>query len=145
MELKPTIGIGDIAFGMMRPEISRSIGLPQSSFHEEDEPDQLIQQYDALKLRLTFYGDEGGRMGYIRCAARDLTFGGAEIIGRPVGEVKELFGGNGTMEWEVENYSFFDTHFNERLWLILNVEYGEVTDVEIGVPFKNEQEYDWKR
>ncbi len=145
MELKPTIGVDEIEFGMTQTEVSGLLGLPSSVFHEEDEPDHVVHQYDRLKLRLTFYNEEGGKLGYIRSADPDLKFKGAKVIGQPVGTAKDLVVGSGADAWEVDNYQFFDSHFHEGTWLILNVEYGEVTDVEIGVPFKNDEEYDWKR
>ena len=67
------------------------------------------------------------------------------MIGQSVNAVMQLFEQVDDDEWDVESHQFFDSYFCERLWLVLNVEYGEVTDVEIGVPFKNEEQYDWKR
>ncbi len=97
----------------------------------------MTEQEVALQL--------GGRLGYIHCASHNLQVNGKQIIGQPVDVVKEQFQQTSPKDWEVEAYTFFDTHFSESLWLILNVEYGVVTDVEIGVPFKNDEEYDWKR
>lgn len=45
--------------------------------------------------------------------------------------------------WEKEEYDSFNIYFLESDWLTLNVEYERVTDIELGVPFKNEDEYDW--
>jgi hypothetical protein len=44
----------------------------------------------------------------------------------------------------VEDYNSFVTYISEEYWLVLNVEYDEVTDIELGVPFKNDDEYDWQ-
>lgn len=145
MKLLPTIGIDDLLFGMTAQEVALQLGEPSKVFNEEDEPEHLVHQYDTLKLRLTYYGEEGGRLGYIHCAAHNLQVNGKQIIGQPIDMVKQQFQLTSPTDWEVEAYTFFDTHFSEGLWLILNVEYGVVTDVEIGVPFKNDEEYDWKR
>ena len=145
MKLLPTTGIDHVLFGMTAQEVALQLGQPTSIFNEEEEPDHVVHQYDGLKLRLTYYGEEAGRLGYIGCADHDLLINGKKVIGEAVARVKEQVLLSAENEWEVENYTFFDTHFSERLWLILNVEYGVVTDVEIGVPFKNDEEYDWKR
>ncbi|MBP6313421.1 MAG: hypothetical protein KA408_14195 [Flavobacteriales bacterium] len=142
MELKPTIGIQDIEFGMTKAEVGELLGLPHSSFQDDEEPEHLVHQYDKLKLRLTFFGEEGGKMGYIRCADPDLVLQGQKVIGRPIETVKSLYK---TGTWEVEKHPYFEAHFNEENWLILHVEYGEVIDIELGVPFKSNDEYDWKR
>lgn len=145
MELLPTVGLNNLLFGMTAKEVALQLGAPSKVFNEEDEPEHLVHQYDTLKLRLTYYGEEGGRLGYIHCAAQNLQVNGKPIIGQPVDVVKDQFQQTSPTDWEVEAYTFFDTHFSEGHWLILNVEYGVVTDVEIGVPFKNDEEYDWKR
>ena len=46
-------------------------------------------------------------------------------------------------EWEIEDYHSFTAHFNEKLWLTLHSEFEQVTQLELGVPFKNENEYNW--
>ena len=61
---------------------------------------------------------------------------GTRLIGQSIGFVKAQVLMSAMNDWEVEKYTFFDTHFNERLWLVLNVEYGVVTDIEMGVPFE---------
>ena len=145
MDLKPAVGIDQIEFGMKQPEVEDLLGHPQATFVEDDDPDRLVLQYNRFKTRLTFYGEEEGRLGYIRCADPALTYTGSALIGQSVNAVMQLFEQVDDDEWDVESHQFFDSYFCERLWLVLNVEYGEVTDVEIGVPFKNEEQYDWKR
>ena len=46
-------------------------------------------------------------------------------------------------EWDKNEFDFLISYFNEKFWLNLNCEYGNVIDVEMGVPFKDEEEYNW--
>jgi hypothetical protein len=45
--------------------------------------------------------------------------------------------------WQVEKYDFFDTYLNEKSWIVLNVEYERISDVEIGVPLDENDVYVW--
>ena len=47
------------------------------------------------------------------------------------------------LKWEIGDYELFQTHFNEPNWLTLHSEFGEIHEIEMGVPFKNENEYDF--
>jgi hypothetical protein len=46
-------------------------------------------------------------------------------------------------KWQVEKYDFFDTYLNEKNWLVLNVEYEKIADIEIGVPLDANDVYVW--
>jgi len=46
-------------------------------------------------------------------------------------------------EWELEEYHSFSTHFNDKYWLTLHSEFESVTNLELGVPFENDEDYKW--
>ena len=46
-------------------------------------------------------------------------------------------------EWEVDDYEYFVTYFNAEWWIELREDYGRVESLDMGVRFKNEDEYDW--
>lgn len=48
-------------------------------------------------------------------------------------------------DWEIENYDFFTSHFSEEYWITIKEEFECVDCIEIGVPFLNENEYDWPK
>lgn len=142
MQLKPGKGIGELTFGMMPATVVEMLGEPDKIFVADDEEDEFIYQYNELRLMLTFYKHENDRLGYIRSSNPAVTYYGAPMIDQPVAQILQ-----GPMKsiknWQVEKYDFFDTYLNEKSWIVLNVEYERITDVEIGVPLGDDDVYVW--
>ncbi len=142
MELKPNSGLGEIKFGMQQSETEQILGPATRIRVDEDDESRLMLDFNQHKIRLIFFRDESNRLGYIETALPDLSYRGKAIIGRPVEEVLELLS-DLEPDWEIENYRSFDSYFNELHWLTLFVEYGCVINVSMGVPFMNDEEYNW--
>ena len=47
--------------------------------------------------------------------------------------------------WEIDEYHFFNTLFSEKNWLTLHTEYNEISTLELGVPFLDDENYDWPK
>lgn len=143
MELKPGYGIDEILFGMKENDIISLLGQPDKIYTSEDDEDECFYQYNAQKLRLKFYLEEEGRLGYIYSSSPDLKYKGNSILHTPSSGFHELFQSKAA-DWSKDEYESLEIWFNESLWLTLNFEYDEVSEVEIGVLFKGDDEYDWK-
>jgi hypothetical protein len=143
MELKPNIGIGELKFGMLQRMVYEMIGIPDKIRDDDEDSDNVYLIYNKQKLRLTIYKNEGNRLGYIHSANPELLFNGIEIIDKNIDWVKSEVFGELVKKWEVEEYDFWSTHSDDENWLTLNEEFGKVSSVEIGAPWKNEEEYDW--
>lgn len=143
MKLKPKIGIDNLKFGMTRKEVIWILNEPDRTLTNEDDENELILEWNSQKLRLTFYKNENERFGYLRTINPELKFNGKEIIGTELEFVKNKIFADLISDWEIDNYDFLTTYFNEQNWLTLHVEYGIVTDFEIGVPFENDENYKW--
>lgn len=142
MKLIPRIGIDNLTFGMTQLEVIEILGKPDRVFEMEEDKNQLIMEWNKKLLRLTFYKDENEKLGYLRTLNPQLKYNGQEIINSNTETVKnEIF--NELKDWEVDKYDFLTVHFNEKYWLSLNCEYGIVTDIEMGVPINDDDEYDW--
>ena len=137
-------GIDKLRFGMTRPEVEKIFAKPNCELIDSENENELILEYSDKKLRLTFYQNEAVRLGYIRCSNSNLTIKDFKIIGKKIEDVKNQIDSN-PQSWKKEDYDTFRTYFHESSWLTLNEEYERVTDIEIGVPFKNEDEYDWPK
>ncbi|MEQ8417385.1 MAG: hypothetical protein RIE86_26870 [Imperialibacter sp.] len=135
-------GIDKLRFGMTPSDVENFFGKPSRELIDSDDENELIWEYADQKLRLTFYQNEGDRLGYMRSSNSNLTINGFKIIDNKIEDVKSQIDSN-PESWEEEDYDSFNTYFLESAWLTLNVEYERVTDIELGVPFKNEDEYDW--
>lgn len=143
MKIKPKIGVDNLKFGMTRKEVIGILNEPDRTLTNEDDENELILEWNSQKLRLTFYKNENERFGYLRTINPELKFNGKEIIGTELEFVKNKIFADLISDWEIDNYDFLTTYFNEQNWLTLHVEYGIVTDIEIGVPFENDENYKW--
>lgn len=145
MEIKLNIGIGDLKFGFNRVQIEEIIGSPDLERVDEDNDNQVILAYNSLNLRLTLYRSEKMRMGYIECSHPLLTFQSKKLIGEDINYIKEQVFRIASNDWEIENYHSFDSHFYESTWLILYSEFEKVNRIELGVPLKNGEDYNWPK
>jgi hypothetical protein len=137
MTIKPGIGINDIKFGMSENQILSLIGKPSKIIIDEDDEDKnQVYQYNELKLRLTFYNEFNGKLGYIRVANPKIEINGNPIIGIQIEDVFKSYELS-KENWNEENYFTFNSYFNENKWTTLNVEYDVVTDMEFGYLFDN--------
>ena len=144
MKLKPKIGIDDLKFGMLQKEVYEVLGMPDKKLVDEEDPEQVFMEFHDQQIRLTIFKEENNRLGYIQTSNPDLEFNGHKIINSKVNFAKkEIFSGI-IQDWDIEEYDFFSTHSNDEHWITLNVEYGRVISVEVGVPFADDEEdYDW--
>jgi hypothetical protein len=139
MKINLKHGIDKLLFGMKQPDVKAIYGNPDKEFKDEDK--NIIYVYNAQKLRLTFYEDEGFRLGYIISSNRELTLLDRKIIARDIDEVKTELN---FKSWEQEDFDMAENHFNESNWLILQSEFGIIAKVEIGAIINGKDEFDWK-
>ncbi len=136
------IGIDNLKFGMTRPEVEEIIGRPNRQLIDSIDDNELIWEYTDLKLRLTFYQNEADRLGYIRSSNVNLQINDSKIIDCKIVDLQNIIAPK-SESWEREEYDLFSTYFHKQNWLTLNVEYERITSIELGVPFKNDDEYEW--
>ncbi len=144
MELKLGIGIDNVIFGLLESDITGMLGDPDKVTAEEESEEEVIYQYFEQKLSLTFYSEEVGKLGYIRTANPDVTYNGRKLVGQPIMELlNTVFAPLG--DWDLEDYGSLEVYNFEDYWLVLNVEYGCVTDIELGVLFNEDDSYNWPK
>jgi len=143
MEVKPGIGIGLIKFGMNREEVEFLFGEPSEINTDAEDDNKIIWVYNDEKMRLSFYVDEAYKLGYIETSSPLLKLSGEHLIGNKVDTAKKGFLNQKIENWETEKYPSFSTYFNEDFYLSLHESYGAITEVHMGVPFKNEEEFQW--
>jgi hypothetical protein len=139
MKLNPKNGIDKLLFGMKQKDVEAHYGKPNKQFNDEDA--NIIYVYNTEKMRLTFYEDEGFRLGYIISSNPELTLLEKKVIGNNVEEVKQDLP---FKTWEQEDFDSTENHFNESNWLTLQSEYGIIIRVEIGANINDKDEFDWK-
>jgi hypothetical protein len=139
MKINPKNGVDKLLFGMKQNHVEAIYGKPNKQFNDDD--GNCIYLYFAEKLRLTFYEDEGFRLGYIITSNPEATLLDKKVIGINVEELKNELP---FKSWEQEDFDSTVNHFNESNWLILQSEFGVVIRVEIGAIIKDNDEFDWK-
>lgn len=139
MKINPKNGVDQLLFGMKQSHVEVIYGKPNKQFKDDD--DNCIYLYYHEKMRLTFYEDEGFRLGYIITSSNAVTLLDKKVIGTSIADLKNDLPFN---SWEQENFDSTENHFNESNWLILQSEFGIVIRVEIGAIIKDNDEFDWK-
>lgn len=142
MKINLKSGIDKLLFGMKQNDVTAIYGKPDKDYKDED--DNLILVYNKLKMRLTFYVEEGLKLGYIVASANELELNGSKIIDKKIAEVKSELAKNGITKFTQESFDTFENYFNEDHWFILQSEFDEVVKFEIGAIINNKDEFDWK-
>lgn len=143
MLLKLGIGIDKIKFGMICSEIENILGKPDRIRIDQDDEHRLFWDFNKPKIRLSFYQREDDKLGYIETSNPNILFNGHRIINSHVDFVKSVVFKDLSSKWELDEYHSFSVYFYEKYWLTLHVEYDKVTNLEIGVTFKDDDEYNW--
>jgi hypothetical protein len=142
MEIHLQKGIGEIRFGMNRTEVEQLIGKADVEKLDSEDPNELIWEFNDLKLRLTFYESENYRMVYIRGSHSNMRLNNQTFIDQKIDTVLSKVD-SGLDAWEVDDQDLFTAYFNEKNWFNFNVEYQRITDFEMGVPLDSEENYLW--
>lgn len=142
MDINLKSGIGGLLFGMKEQNVVALLGEPTRRFKDDEK--NTVYQYNASKLRLTFYADEDFKLGYIIGASEDLKLQGNSIIGQPWELVYDRLSAAGIKDFEKETGDITEAYFNEANWLLVQVEFGVVTRVEVGAIINNKDEFEWK-
>ena len=145
MILKPTIGIDQIQFGMNQDEIVSILGIPDKNKIDSDNENQIILEFNSLKLRLTLYKDEQKRLGYISTTNPDIEFKGKKIIDKNIDAVINNVFNDLEIEWKIDEYDFWETYSDYKYWITLNVEFKKVNGVELGVSIDENDNYVWPK
>ncbi|OYU83408.1 MAG: hypothetical protein CFE24_11485 [Flavobacterium sp. BFFFF2] len=146
LTIKPGTGTELLLFGMPFQIVESIIGKPDR-VHVDEESNKLWD-FDAFRLRLTFYEEEDFRLGYMETTSGALLWHNQPIIGKDINEVLDLMKKQGIRDWEHEkspaDNPFTETYFSENQWMMLHVEFNCVARVEWGAFIKNLDEFDWK-
>ena len=142
MKINLKSGIGELLFGMKEKDVKALYGEPDRQYKDEDK--NIIYLYNDKKLRLTFYQDEDYRLGYIVCSHPELELKGTKIIGAKWETVSAAIQDKNLAAFEKETIDTVDQYFNEKNWILFQVEFDEVVKAELGAIINNKDEFDWK-
>ena len=142
MEIKVKFGLDNLLFGSSMEFTEKTLGKYDKKYPDED--GNIKFQYNKLKLTLTFYKEDSFKLAYIHCSSGEITLLGEKIIGKDIENSLRFLEEYNIGDFEYEDHDTFETYTNEDNWLVLNVEYGEVNEIEIGVIINDDDEYEWR-
>ena len=142
MKINLKNGIDKLLFGMKQKDVTALYGTPDRNYKDED--DNVIFAYNALKMRLTFYKEEDFKLGYIVASSPKLELFGNKVMYRNIKDVKKDLAAKGITKFTQEEFDTFENYFNEDNWIILQTEFDEVVNFEIGAIINDKDEFDWK-
>ncbi len=142
MEIHLKNGIDKLVFGMKQPDVIALYGKPDNIVNDEEQ--NVVFAYNALKTRLTFYDDEDMKLGYIISSNPNLQLFGKKIIGEKPEAALAFLEEQGIKNFESENIDIDTQYFEESNWLMLISEYAVITKVELGAIINDKDEFDWK-
>jgi hypothetical protein len=141
MKINLKNGIDKLLFGMVQKDVVAIYGKPTKSYKDEEE--NVILLYNDQKFRLTFYVEEGLKLGYIVSSNENLVLEDQKIIGKTMEAIKKDLASKGLKTWEEESFDTYENYFNEDYWMIVQTEFGFAVKVELGAIIKND-EFEWK-
>ncbi len=133
MELKAGVGFGKVQLGMSESELEALLGRPSEVRSEKlDGETEQVWHYNELKLSVSFFSSDDGELGSIRTTGDALSVDGNLVIGADPKQIMDAIGG----EWEKDEDILFTMYLNDTKGLSISVEYGEITEVEQGMPLE---------
>ncbi|MEQ9089799.1 MAG: hypothetical protein RIE52_01845 [Balneola sp.] len=145
MEVKLGVGIGELRFGIELSEAEDLLGSFDEHKIDGDDNNRLVYVFNEKKIRLTFYKSEKNRLGYIETSNPSVSFKGIQILEKNIEFIKKEVLGEHIKDWIIDEYFSFKSHFNDEFYFSLHEEYRKVTNIELGVPFKDDEEYNWPK
>ena len=85
MEIKLKYGIDNLLFGMKEQDVIKILGKADTQYKDEEE--NVVFMYNANKLRLIFYKEEGYKLGYITTSEPTVKLFDTTIIGKNWSEI----------------------------------------------------------
>jgi hypothetical protein len=141
MKINLKNGIDKLLFGMLQKDVVAIYGKPTKSYKDEEE--NVIFLYNEQKFRLTFYVEEGLKLGYIVSSNENMTLADQKIIGKSTDDFKKDLALKGVAKWDEESFDTYENYFNEEYWMIVQTEFGFAVKVELGAIIVKD-EFEWK-
>lgn len=142
MNINPKNGVGDLLFGMKQQHVMAMLGKPDKQYTDEEK--NVVYLYNKHKIRLTFYEEEEFRLGYIVISDPEAVLFDRKVIGGNPKEIQSELPQKAFKTWEAAEEDGVVSYFNEDNWLMLIAEFDEITKVEVGAIFNDNDEFDWK-
>ncbi|WP_444942909.1 hypothetical protein ACJJIK_12355 [Microbulbifer sp. ZKSA006] len=141
MEVIPGIGTDIIQFGVTEAEAIALLGQPDKTYRTDEGSKRL--QFNRLRLELSFEPENEDRLGWIEIHNPELSLGGRKIIGASqksaLTYVTKFLG----EQPELEDFGSFVSVSYDQHWLELQIQFGHLDCVNVGVLYDEAESPRW--
>ncbi len=141
MEIRPGEGVGRCRFGLTEPELVPELGAPDRRYLTDAGVERL--QYFGLRVEFAIEPENGRRFGWAEVRHPDATLFGERVLGEPAAAVVRRLTEALGEEPKHERLGSLETYFYARHWVELQVRFGRVESVNLGVPYCENDEPRW--
>ncbi len=151
-EIKAGIGLDDIKFGMEKEEVQSILGDPNEidthTDNEEEESKTESWHYDELELSISFEELDSMRLFSIAVSGENYEFKNKKLIGLSKQDLlKELealkIDDLQTEDWATEDHIKQELIFSENQSINFWMEDGELSEIQWGPLFEDEETIKW--
>ena len=130
-------GLLNIKFGMKENEIIQTLGNPDKIINFREDGKEYL--YNNFKLKLFFDIEENNRLYSIEVFNKSDTFLSTEVIGMSVEKLLSFMKKNGYINYEINDFDYFDTIYFSDCNTSFTVEFNEITSYEFSPLFKDDE------
>jgi hypothetical protein len=150
-EIKAGIGLDNIKFGMFKDDVKNILGEPDeidTHTDNEDEGQTESWHYDEKELSVSFEEIDDMRLFSIAVSGEDYEFNGKKLIGLKKPQLlKELAALNiddlKEEAWDTDDFTKQELIFSENNSLNFWMEDDELSEIQFGPLFEDEETINW--
>jgi hypothetical protein len=150
LEIKPTIGLGDIKFGITRDELKQQLGEPNEIENITEEGENVEHwHYDDIELSALFSERDNWRLLSLAISNEDCTINGKKFIGISETELEaaiEMMGVEEELEYEDLSTDEFPDHiliYSDDLGMSFWMDSGVLSEIQWGPMLIDEDTVEW--
>lgn len=145
--ITPGEGIGNLRFGLRRPDVQKLLGEPDEIEPIEDQDNLEYWHYDTLGLSLAFDAEERMRLSTIVCANDEAQLYGEKLIGMGRDRIVDLLRKKGhknlSFTEDFDDGDKLETVEADDVEMLFWLREGQVTEIQFGPFFLDEETINW--
>ena len=141
MEVRIGLGLDRFVFGQTQSEIISALGPADKQYATDS--GRICLQYFDLRVEFSFSPEEENRLGWIEVYNPAATLFGHLVVGEQVARITKLTAEALGEEPEHKDFGSLETFFFPKAWLELQVTFGRVVCVSLGVVYDERDEPIW--
>jgi hypothetical protein len=141
MKIIPKVGLDNLKFGLTSQEVKTILGNPSHEFTDEFGDLHLCYQGKGLAVKIE--KENGNRAGWIMISDPSVSILDIQPIGEPIENIISHFQNHLSDTIESEDYGIWTSRTFENNWIEIQETLGFVTEINIGVPYDENDNAIW--